>query len=526
MLPTQSLFGQDAGVSPSVKSRSVHLPKFTAPTLSKLDSGLSGNLHAFPRLRSRASLPSQFFYSRSQEQFRATNTPTLGSRGMITGSLDTTDPQDANQDIGDSYQLVDVARGQQVHIQLSSPEFDTLLQVVDARTGRVLLEDDDTEGSNSRLTFVVQPRVTYQIRVTSFNGSEVGNYTLTADTFQPRSIRNYGFTYGYGLVDAAAAVEKAATRRSTKPSPKSTDRWLEESNPGWGAEYLDVMAPWSDGYLGKDVVVAVLDTGVDYRHPALRRGIWKNADEVPNNGLDDDGNGYIDDVRGWDFAANDADPMDTIGHGTQVSGIIAARNQPGGTIGVAPRAKIMPIKVLGDDGDGNQDSIEAGIRYAIDNGAKVINMSLGAEPGYQLSPSFVDALRLARKKGVSIVIAAGNERQELGATQPGEPAFFASSHRMGIAVGAVNQFNRVEDFSNPTGNRKLDFVVAPGADIRSILPATETRSHWWDGTSMAAPHVAGVVALMLDANPKLKPRQITKILTKTATRDLISERST
>jgi len=459
--------------------------------------------------------------------FRFSSTSFLGSQEIITGSLSETDPRDPGRGdrLVDNYRLVEVTKGQQVHIQLNSSEFDTLLQVVNARTGRVLLTNDDTAGTDSRLTFIAQPRVDYQIRVTSFGSGETGSYTLMTDTFEPRSLRNYGFTYGYGLVDAATAIAQAVAQGSTQSARKSSKRRSPQVGSAWANDPLNITAAWSDGYLGQDVVVAVLDTGVDYRHSQLRRAIWRNAGEIPGNGIDDDRNGYVDDVRGWDFAGDDADPMDEIGHGTQVAGVLAARRKRGSIAGIAPKAKIMPVKVLGDNGEGSQDSIVAGIRYAIKNGAQVINMSLGAEPGYTLSPAFIRTLRLARRKGVAVIVAAGNERQELGATQPGEPAYYAASHNMGIAVGAVNRSNQIEDFSNPAGNRRLDFVVAPGSDIRSILPASRTQSQWWDGTSMAAPHVAGIVALMLDANPELSSRQITKILLRTARRDLVRDLS-
>ncbi len=123
----------------------------------------------------------------------------------------------------------------------------------------------------------------------------------------------------------------------------------------------------------------MVDTGVDYTHPDLDGNIWTNSREIAGNGVDDDGNGYVDDVHGWDFVGNDNAPLDADGHGTHVSGTIAAENNGVGITGVAYNAKIMPVRVLDENGSGTNAAIAAGIRYAADNGARVINLSLGEE---------------------------------------------------------------------------------------------------------------------------------------------------
>ena len=133
----------------------------------------------------------------------------------------------------------------------------------------------------------------------------------------------------------------------------------------------------TNGGGSQDVVIAVLDTGVDYNHVDLADNIWVNAGEIPGNGVDDDGNGYIDDVRGWDCVNNDNDPMDDNGHGTHVAGIIAAANNNIGTVGVAFNCKIMPVKTGTSSGTLNNSDIAEAIQYAYMNGASVINMSFG-----------------------------------------------------------------------------------------------------------------------------------------------------
>jgi subtilisin family serine protease len=243
----------------------------------------------------------------------------------------------------------------------------------------------------------------------------------------------------------------------------------------------------------------------------LDGNIWRNAGEIAENGIDDDRNGYIDDIRGWDFVASDNNPMDLDfdGHGTHIAGAIAAERNNFGITGVAPNAKIMPVRVLPFFGSGDPNNVAAGIRYAADNGANVINLSLGNE----FAPSNVinDAIQYANNKGSVVVVAAGNS----GVDQPDYPA--RNANLWGIAVGSIDVSGRMDDSSNRSGSTPLDYLVAPGVEIVSTIPDEdyELRS----GTSMATPHVAGVAALVLNANPTLTPAQVEYILTTTANRN-------
>jgi subtilisin family serine protease len=251
-------------------------------------------------------------------------------------------------------------------------------------------------------------------------------------------------------------------------------------------------------------VVAVVDTGVDYTHPDLNDNIWVNTDEIAGNNIDDDNNGFVDDVRGWDFVGNDNTPIDVYGHGTHVAGTIAAENNGFGVTGVAYNAKIMPVKVLGDDGSGSYTNVAAGIRYAADNGANIINLSLGG--GFS---SIVEAaVQYATQKGSLVVMAAGNE----GAAQPGFPASMAT--QIGLAVGAVDSNKKMADFSNRAGVTPVKYVVAPGVSVYSTTPNNTYQS--FSGTSMATPHVAAVAALILSAKPNLTPTQLASLITGTA----------
>jgi subtilisin len=312
------------------------------------------------------------------------------------------------------------------------------------------------------------------------------------------STQSYSSSTGYGLVDASTAVAKAAGR----------DKFADVPDLGgynWGDDMVKAPEAWAKGYTGEGIVVAVLDTGVDRNHEDLKSNIWKNTREIEGNGKDDDGNGYVDDVYGWNFDSNNNNTIDVAGHGTHVSGTIAAEKNDKGATGVAYNSKIMAVKVLDDSGSGSYDSIAKGIHYAVDNGAKVINMSLGGGSSNQVMQ---EALQYASSKGTIVVMAAGNS----GSASPIYPARYAKD--TGIAVGAVDKNGDQASFSNRSGNDQLTYVTAPGVSIYSTVPNNGYENY--SGTSMASPHVAGVVALMLSANPNLSDSQVRQILTDTS----------
>jgi len=463
---------------------------------------------------SRSTADADSLHPYAEIKFAAYST-SAGTRVKLQGKLSRNDAlyPGSSSFYTDSYRLSGLKQGQQLHIQLKSLRFNTYLELVDAHTNRILSRNDNDTlwGTDSSLTFTVKPEVDYVIRVSSAHSQETGRYKLNLRNF-PVSIGRFNFSYGYGLVDAAAAVARAAGQR-----PFKAVRDLGGSN--WGLDLVQAPEAWAKGYAGQNVTVAVLDTGVDISHPDLKSNIWKNEGEIPDNGLDDDRNGFIDDIHGWNFAGTDSnDVSDFYGHGTHVAGTIAATRNRFGVTGVAHAAKIMPIRVI----DSTEDSyfrkfdanVAAGIRYAVRNGAKVISMSLGNYPGDPIMFQTKLALKYARRAGVVAVMAAGNERESLGATQPIEPALLGLKH-LGIGVGAIDYRRKVAGFSTPAGRRPLAFFVAPGVKVRSTVPGGFYEKDW-SGTSMATPHVAGVVALMLSANPGLTPDQIEQILVETA----------
>jgi large repetitive protein len=256
---------------------------------------------------------------------------------------------------------------------------------------------------------------------------------------------------------------------------------------------LGIQSAW-DVTTGGGQLVAVIDTGADLDHPDLRDDLWRNADEIPGNGIDDDGNGYVDDVNGVDLVNRDGDPSDDNGHGTHVAGIIAARNQNRiGVVGVAPRAKVMIIKALGADAVGSAATMAEAVHYAASNGARIINMSVSG-PGR--SQAFEEAVQAASDAGILMVAAAGNSGHDID-QQPEYPSSFGASHL--ISVAATGRNGKLIGISN-RGTGTVD-IAAPGQSILST--ASDGDYELRTGTSMAAPHVAGTLALLQAARPDL-----------------------
>lgn len=278
----------------------------------------------------------------------------------------------------------------------------------------------------------------------------------------------------------------------------------------WNLNAINAPEAWAADVTGTGVVVAVLDTGVDYYHSELFDNIWSNEGEIPYNGVDDDGNGYVDDHRGWDFAYGDNRPYDMEGHGTHVAGTIAAANDGRGSTGVAHDAEIMPVQVLDAEGSGSQSALSNGIRYAVDNGADIINLSLGG--GYNRTVR--NAVRYAESHGVLIVAASGND----SSSAPDYPARHAAAFSNVISVGAHTRYDQRSYFSNRVGWSGAVQVDAPGSSIYSTTP--RGRYDTYSGTSMAAPHVAGLAGLILSANPNLNPSEVRELIVEGASQTI------
>lgn len=299
--------------------------------------------------------------------------------------------------------------------------------------------------------------------------------------------------------------------------PAFAQLWgLRNAGQAGGSPGADIRAEaaWNITTGSRGVVVAVIDTGVDLGHPDLSANIWRNPREIPGDNRDNDGNGYIDDVVGWDFANGDADPMDDNGHGTHVAGTIGAVGGNGvGVAGVAWQVSIMPLKFMSGSGRGTTSSAIAAINYATmmrrDFGINVVatNNSWG---GAGDSLALRSAIAAGGNAGILFVAAAGNSAADNDAA-PSYPASFADPAV--IAVAASDRTNRLAGFSN-FGATAVD-IVAPGAGIYSTLPGGSYGSY--SGTSMAAPHVTGTVALLAAAAPRAPAGDIRTAILSSAT---------
>jgi len=316
---------------------------------------------------------------------------------------------------------------------------------------------------------------------------------------------------------------------------KAGDPWLKYQ------DYLEqtrALEAWQIVNQSSRVVVAVIDSGVDIEHPDLYENIWRNEKEIPNDGLDNDGNGFIDDVNGWDFITNTPDPRPKfsgrfsklgIDHGAIVSGIIGAVGDNGlGIVGVTWKVKIMPLRVMDGEGVGSTEAVIAAIKYAIDNGADIINLSM---VGSVMDQKLADVITEAYNKGLIIVASAGNE--QLGPNNsdvslnldltPQYPICHdgeaGENHVLG--VGAVDAYD-VKSFVSNYGAKCLD-VMAPGENFFGLLyfsPVIPGYNHYyggyWTGTSLSAPLVSGAAALIKAVRPDLTNKDIYKIIKNTA----------
>lgn len=260
-----------------------------------------------------------------------------------------------------------------------------------------------------------------------------------------------------------------------------------------GADIGAVQA-WSITTGSPDVIVAVIDTGIRYTHRDLAPNMWRNPGEIPGNGIDDDGDGYVDNVFGINAVSGSGDPMDDGGHGTHVAGTIGAvANEANSHVGVAWNVKLMACKFLPEVGGGKTSDAIKCIEFAVSKGARILNNSWG---GGWPSQALFDAIARARDRGVLFVAAAGNDGNDND-----QEATYPSNYNVDniISVAALDRRNQIADFSN--FGRNTVHVGAPGVEIFSCWHGTDTDYKSIPGTSMAAPHVAGVAALVLSRYP-------------------------
>jgi len=310
----------------------------------------------------------------------------------------------------------------------------------------------------------------------------------------------------------------------------SKGSWGQKYDDQWGLKRIGFKDSGRDGKgslwprQGKPVIVAVVDTGIDFGHPELAGTFAVNYKDNPNNDKDDDKNGFKNDFLGWNFVSDGNNTFDDNGHGTFVAGIIAARVDNGmGMAGINPWARILPVKVADLFGKSNDVDVAQGIAYAARRGARVINVSIG---GRKLSRIEQAAIDEAVKKGALVVVAAGNENEDLKDISPAGLAGV-------ITVTATDQNDKRTQYSN--WGAKAD-IAAPGEEILSLraiqtdllqffdkeykpgtnILGTHRQYYRLSGTSFAAPYVSGVASLLFSLRPQLTPDQVRRMILQSA----------
>ena len=292
------------------------------------------------------------------------------------------------------------------------------------------------------------------------------------------------------------------TSQLVPDDPSFSNQWgLNNTGQTGGTPDIDIDAPeaWDiETGTVNPIVAAIVDTGIDYNHPDLAANIWVNPGEVAGDLIDNDGNGYVDDVNGYDFVNNDSDPFDDNGHGTHVAGTVGAvGNNTLGVAGVNWGARLMALKVLDATGSGSDSDAINAILYAVDMGVRIMNASWGSTA---YSQALADAISTAASADALFVAAAGNGGTDnIGDNNDAIP-FYPASYSLAniLSVASIDDSGARSVFSN-YGPNNVD-LGAPGESILSTYPGGDVYAYS-SGTSMAAPHVTGAASLLLAQNP-------------------------
>jgi len=302
------------------------------------------------------------------------------------------------------------------------------------------------------------------------------------------------------------------------PYFSSSGSWGQAYSDLWGIKLIEADDAW-DTTEGDGAIVAVIDTGISYTHEDLKDNMWKNPGEIPSNGRDDDSNGFIDDIYGYDFLNNDGNPIDDNGHGSHCAGTIAAVGNNGlGVIGVAPGVKLMAVKGLDKGGSGTTADLAEGVKYAVDNGARVLSNSWGSSSRMPSDAVIEEAVAYAVSKGVVPVFAAGNSNDDVAYYSPQnkETTITVAASTPGDEKCSFSNYGQLIDVSAPGGG--LDNDPAGRGNVLSTLPegvtlATSDRKvsngyYRLAGTSMACPHVSGLAGLIISLSPSLSYEEV------------------
>ncbi|WP_295900261.1 S8 family peptidase [uncultured Bdellovibrio sp.] len=345
-----------------------------------------------------------------------------------------------------------------------------------------------------------------------------------------------GLVFFGGLGIYLYSTESSSPSRTQSSSKKDSNRIFENSfitsktdkvedepsalfndpaiSQAWGLKKSDAARAWSVTKGSRDIVVAVIDTGIDVKHEDLAHNLWRNPGETgkdaqgrdkATNGIDDDGNGFVDDVYGWNFVSNNPKLDDNHGHGTHIAGIIGSEAGNGkGITGIAPEVSLMILKYYDPKvpGTDNLKNTVAAIKYAVKMGANIINYSGG---GTEFSQEEHDAIAEAQKKGILFVAAAGNER-----SNSDQYHYYPADYKLSniISVTAIDPSIQVLASSN-YGVETVD-IAAPGQNILSCLPGSSYG--YMTGTSQATAFVTGAAALVMAHKQSFKAEDVKKYI--------------
>ena len=482
---TSSYFNSDQSpVSSSTKGKLTEFPL----TVAYQSSGGNQNIDSINNVYRAESLPSQSSSTLpTNSQKTAASIPNLSSTGQFTSP---TKAVSASLGIGGE----DV---QTTQYRKLAPH----------ASGRLILKFK--QGIKSvQIDQIKKDLGVFSTKTVGLTGAQIWKFSGIS---VENALAKYGNSTFFEYIEPDYIVKAGAvTPNSTLPNdPSFSQLWgLNNTGQSGGTPDADIDAPeaWDIQKGNPNLVIGVIDTGVDYNHQDLVGNIWTNPNEIAGDGIDNDSNGYVDDIRGWDFAYGDNDPMDVDGHGTHVSGTIAGKGNNGiGVTGVAWNAKIMPLKFLDDTGSGYISDAIFAIDYATSKGVKLTNNSwVGG--GY--SQSLYDAINAAGQQGGLFVAAAGND----GVNADVSPMYPAGYNLANIvSVASTTRTDSLSYFSN-YGLTSVD-LGAPGHEIYSTTPGNTYSTY--SGTSMATPHVTGAAALLWSQNPTWTAQQIKTTLMNT-----------
>jgi subtilisin family serine protease len=375
----------------------------------------------------------------------------------------------------------------------------------------------------------------------SFKAKALASGSGVVQSIQKNHVYRIGLNRPTANAEAFAAASRMAVAADNPPIQAPNANPARGPDPRmssqWGLTKVQAADAWNVTRGNRDVIVAIIDTGVDYNHEDLRDHMWRNPGEIAGNNIDDDGNGFVDDVVGYDFAANDAFPYDLMsasridgnpGHGTHCSGVAAGAGLNAvGISGVAPNVSIMGVRFISESGEGTTADAVRAINYAVANGAKVLSNSWGGEKDAEDDTELKASIQAAQDAGVLLIFAAGNGRNGIGYNNDTDAKYMVPAsydYDAIVSIAAIDNNNALGSFSN-WGERTVD-LAAPGVAIMSSVPNNGYEDKItifgfpiadWSGTSMATPHVAGAAALIWSQYPDLTAAEVKARLLDTAT---------